>query len=167
MDAGFVAACDALLKDKLMTFQWYDEDHGVDGFYNGNKSGQALSFYHRKDGKVVALWKKSLVALSDDEGKTFSEPVKVPTFLMSGGKQWGQKTDDGRYAISYNPIEQTQYRFPLVVVTGEDGVLFDNMFLIQGEVPVRRFTGRWKDFGLVICVASKKEMVILRAMICG
>ncbi|MDI9868974.1 hypothetical protein [Flectobacillus roseus] len=146
-DAGFVASCDALLKDKLMTFQWYDEDHGVDGFYNGNKSGQALSFYHRKDGKVVALWKKSLVALSDDEGKTFSEPVKVPTFLMSGGKQWGQKTDDGRYAISYNPIEQTQYRFPLVVVTGEDGVLFDNMLLIQGEVPVRRFTGRWKDFG--------------------
>jgi hypothetical protein len=71
MDAGFVAACDALLKDKLMTFQWYDEDHGVDGFYNGNKSGQALSFYHRKDGKVVALWKKSLVALSDDEGKLF------------------------------------------------------------------------------------------------
>lgn len=146
-DAGFVTACDALLKDKLMTFQWYDEDHGVDGFYNGNKSGQALSYYHRKDGKVVALWKKSLVALSDDEGKTFSEPVKVPTFLMSGGKQWGQKTDDGRYAISYNPIEQTQYRFPLVVVTGEDGVLFDNMLLIQGEVPVRRFTGRWKDFG--------------------
>lgn len=146
-DAGFVAACDALLNDRLKTFQWYDEDHGIDGFYNHNKSGQALSYYHRKDGKVVALWKKSLTALSDDEGKTFSEPVKVPTFLMSGGKQWGQRTDDGRYAISYNPIEQTQYRFPLVVVTGDDGMLFDNMLLVHSEVPPRRFSGRWKDFG--------------------
>ncbi|MDQ1088344.1 hypothetical protein [Siphonobacter sp. SORGH_AS_1065] len=146
-DAGFVKACDDLLKDQLMNFQWYDEDHGLDGFYGGKEAGQALSYYHRKDGKVVALWKKSLTALSSDEGKTFSKPVKVPTLLMSGGKQWGQKTDDGRYAISYNPIEQTQYRFPLVVITGDDGIIFDDMLLVQGELPVRRFTGRWKDFG--------------------
>jgi hypothetical protein len=146
-DTAFVAACEALLRDRLMTFQWYDEDNGVDGFYNHNQSGQALSYFHRKDGKVVALWKKSLAGLSSDEGKTFSAPVKVPTFLMSGGKQWGQRTDDGRYAISYNPIEQTQYRFPLVVVTSDDGIVFDNMLLIQGELPPRRFTGRWKDFG--------------------
>ena len=66
---------------------------------------------------------------------------------MSGGKQWGQRTDDGRYAIFYNPIEQSQYRYPLVVVTGDDGIVFDHMLLIQGEVPVRRFSGRWKDFG--------------------
>ncbi|WP_229216083.1 hypothetical protein [Dyadobacter frigoris] len=146
-DAGFVASCDALLRDQLMTFQWHDEDSGADGFYNNKKAGSALSYYHRKDGKVVALWKKSLTAISSDEGKTFSDPVKVPTFLMSGGKQWGQKTEDGRYAISYNPIEQTQYRFPLVVVTGEDGIVYDNMLLVQGELPPRRFSGRWKDFG--------------------
>lgn len=146
-DAAFVKACDDLLKDPLMTFQWYDEDNGLDGFYNHKKAGQALSYYHRKDGKVVALWKKSLTALSSDEGKTFSQPVKVPTLVMSGGKQWGQRTDDSRYALSYNPIEQTQYRFPLVVVTGDDGILFDHMLLIQGELPPRRYTGRWKDFG--------------------
>ncbi|PQA61005.1 sialidase/neuraminidase family protein [Siphonobacter curvatus] len=146
-DAAFVKACDDLLKNPLMTFQWYDEDNGLDGFYNHKKAGQALSYYHRKDGKVVALWKKSLTALSSDEGKTFSQPVKVPTLVMSGGKQWGQRTDDGRYALSYNPIEQTQYRFPLVVVTGDDGILFDHMLLIQGELPPRRYTGRWKDFG--------------------
>ena len=93
------------------------------------KSGQALSFYHRKDGKVVSL-EKSLVALSDGR-KNFSEPVKVPTFLMSGGKQWGQKQTDGRYAIAITLLNKREYRFPLVVVTGEDGVLFDNMLLIQ------------------------------------
>ena len=146
-DAGFVAACDTLLKNQLMTFQWYDEDSGADGFYNGKKAGEALSYYHRKDGKVVALWKKSLSALSSDEGKTFSDTVKSPTFLMSGGKQWGQRTKDGRYALCYNPIESSEYRYPLVVVTGDDGILFDNMLLVQGEVPPRRFSGRWKDFG--------------------
>lgn len=147
-DKDFITACEELLKNSLMTFQWFEEDNGVaDNFYNGKEGKQALSYYHRKDGKVVALWKKSFAALSEDEGKSFSVPVKVPTLLMSGGKQWGQKTADGKYAISYNPIEQTQYRFPLVVITGDDGILYDNMLLVQGELPVRRYSGRWKDFG--------------------
>ena len=146
-DAGFVAACDGLLKNQLVTFQWHDEDGGADGFYHGKKAGEALSYYHRKDGKVVALWKKSLSALSSDEGNTFSDPIECPSFIMSGGKQWGQRTDDGRYALCYNPIDNSEYRYPLVVVTGDDGILFDHMLLVQGEVPPRRFSGRWKDFG--------------------
>jgi hypothetical protein len=146
-DTGFVQACNDLLKDPLMTFQWFDEDNGADGFYNGKQGKEALSYYHRKDGKTVGLWKMSFAALSDDEGKTFSTPVRVPTLLMSGGKQWGQQTTDGRYAICYNPIEQSEYRYPLVIITGDDGIIYDNMLLVQGEVPPRRFSGRWKDFG--------------------
>ena len=60
---------------------------------------------------------------------------------------WGQATEDGRYAICYNPIELDEYRYPLVVITGDDGISYDNMLLVQGEVPARRFMGRWKDFG--------------------
>ncbi len=146
-DQGFVQACDALLADKLYTLQWWEEDNGIDGFYTFRKSEQALSWYHRRDGKLVGLWKKSWCALSDDEGKTFSDPVKAETLVMSGGKMWGQRTDDGNYAISYNPIDQTQYRFPLALVTGSDGIIFDNLLLVQAEVPPRRFFGRWKDFG--------------------
>jgi len=150
-DQGFVEACHALLGDKLMTLQWREEDNGLDGFYKNNLDKsldiQALSYYHRKDGKVVALWKRSKAALSEDEGATFSPPVKVPTLTMAGGKQWGQRTDDGRYAICYNPIEMDEHRFPLVIITGDDGAIFDNMLLVQGEVPPRRFFGRWKDFG--------------------
>lgn len=146
-DQEFVASCDALLADKLMTLQWFDEDQGLDGFYKVKKAKEALSYYHRKDGKVVALWKRSHSALSSDGGITFSDPVKVPTLTMAGGKMWGQRTDDGRYAITYNPIELDEYRFPLVTITGDDGIIFDNMVLVQGEVPVRRFFGRWKDFG--------------------
>ncbi len=146
-DEGFLLACNSLLNNNLMTLQWFEEDNGVDGFYTFNKSKQAFNWYKRKDGKIVGLWKKSFAALSDDGGNTFSDPVEVNTFVMSGGKMWGQQTEDGKYAISYNPIDQTQYRFPLSIATSDDGIIYDNLLLVQGEVPVRRFSGRWKDFG--------------------
>lgn len=146
-EKGFVEACNALLGDKLMTLQWWDEDQGLDGFYDVKEAAQALSYYKRKDGKTVALWKWSQAGLSDDGGKTFSSPVKVPTLVMDGGKVWGQQTEDGRYAISYNPINNSEYRYPLILITSDDGIIYDDMLLVQGEVPPRRFYGRWKDFG--------------------
>jgi hypothetical protein len=149
-DKGFVKACNALLADRLKTLQWLDEDYGEDDFYGKGRvpdSLSAFSYYHRKDGKVVGLYKFSTATISDNEGQTFSPPVKASTLLMAGGKQWGQRTDDGRYAILYNPIELQEYRFPLIAITGDDGAVFDNMVLVHGEVPVRRFYGIWKDFG--------------------
>ena len=146
-DKEFVSAYDALLANKLMTLQWFEEDNGIDGFYTFNKSKQAFNWYSRKDGKIVGLWKKSYAALSNDGGHTFSDPVRVETFVMSGGKMWGQQTEDNRYTISYNPIDQTQYRFPLALTISDDGIIYDNLLLVQAEVPARRFTGRWKDFG--------------------
>ncbi len=149
-DTGFVSACNALLGDRLKTLQWRDEDDESDTLYAGNKNDDhlsALSYFQRKDGKTVMLWKKSKAALSDNNGLTFSYPVKVPTLIMSGGKNWGQQTDDGRYAMCYNPIESSEYRYPLIAITSDDGIIFDNMVLVQGEVPPRRFYGRWKDFG--------------------
>jgi hypothetical protein len=146
-DPGFIKACKALLNDKLKTLQWWDEDKGLDGFYSIQKAGSALSYFHRKDGNLVALWKRSMCAISEDGGTTFSKPVKSPTLIMAGGKNWGQKTKDGRYAMVYNPIEIDEYRYPLIVVSSDDGIIFDDMLLVQGEVPPRRFFGRWKDFG--------------------
>jgi hypothetical protein len=146
-DKGFIAACDSLLNDKLKTLQWFEEDNGADGFYSFNKSEQAFSWYKRKDGKTVGLWKHSYAALSDDEGFTFSDPVKVNTLVMSGGKMWGQQTEDSNYAISYNPIDNSEYRYPMALVTSENGIIYDNLLLVQAEVPPRRFFGRWKDFG--------------------
>lgn len=66
---------------------------------------------------------------------------------MAGGKQWGQQTEDGRYAITYNPIEMDEHRYPLITVTSDDGIIYDKMLIVQGEVPPRRFFGRWKDYG--------------------
>ena len=145
-DDGFVEACDELLKDNLKTMQWWDEDRGLDGFYSIKEAGSAFCYYHRKDGKITALWKRSYCAISED-GIHFSKPVKSPTLIMAGGKMWGQSTKDGRFAICYNPIERDEHRYPLIVISSDDGIIFDNMLLVQGEVPPRRFMGRWKDFG--------------------
>lgn len=98
------------------TMQWWDEDHGLDGFYSITEAGSAFNYYHRKDGKVTGLWKRSLCALSDD-GVHFSKPVKSSTLIMAGGKMWGQATEDGRFAICYNPIELDEYRYPLIVIS--------------------------------------------------
>ncbi|MCP4645644.1 MAG: hypothetical protein GY851_34685, partial [bacterium] len=146
-DEGFVEACEALLADKLMTSQWWDEDPRRDGTYAVKQAGEALCFYHRKDGNVVALWKWALGALSRDGGQSFSSPVKLPTLTMDGAKVWGQRTPDGRYALVYNPTVHSEHRYPLAMVTGDDGTIFDDMLLVHGEVPPRRFFGRWKDYG--------------------
>ena len=149
-DKGFKEACQALLNDKLKTLQWIDEDRGLDNFYTLKDSintVQATSYFHRKDGKVVALWKWSYAALSDDEGASWSKPVRIPSLIMAGGKQWGQRTKDGRYVICYNPIETQPYRYPLIAITSNDGITFDSMCVVHGEVPPRRFMGENKDFG--------------------
>ena len=149
-DKGFKEACQALLNDNLKTLQWIDEDRGLDNFYTLKDSintVQATSYFHRKDGKVVALWKWSYAALSDDEGASWSKPVRIPSLIMAGGKQWGQRTKDGRYVICYNPIETQPYRYPLIAITSDDGITFDSMCVVHGEVPPRRFMGENKDFG--------------------
>jgi hypothetical protein len=148
-DEGFRQACRALLADKLMTLQWWEEDRSRDGFYPdfGDRVLKALSYYHRKDGTVVGLWKGSWTALSTDEGRTWSPPVRVPTLAMAEAKVWGQRTPDGRYALLYNPRRDNRHRWPLAIVTGDDGVRFDELLTVQGEVPPRRYNGLDKAFG--------------------
>lgn len=146
-DAGFVEACRELLADKLVTLQWWEEDQGKDGFY-AVEGGKALSYYQRKDGKTVALWKGALAALSDDQGQTWSVPVPSPSIIVNGAKEWGQRMSDGTYAVVYNPTPDNLNRWPLAVITGEDGSLFDRMLCVEGEVPPIRYQGSCKTPGL-------------------
>lgn len=148
-DAGFVAACESLLNDRLMRMQWFDEE-GLDNdafSIRARNQPQAFNWFHRQDGALVGLFKWSLAALSFDEGRTWSEPVKCPTLQMTGAKISGRATSDGRYALIYNPNIDDDHRWPLAIVTGEDGIRFDNMLCVHGEVPPRRFNGKYKDFG--------------------
>lgn len=149
-DKGFVQACDVLLKDKLVTLQWWEEDRATDGFYTIKLDGaepKAFSFCHRSDGVVLGVWKAQLAALSADEGKTWTKLVKCPTIMECNAKTWVQRTDDGRYALVYDHSATRRNRFPLVVMTSDDCYEFDNMLSLHGEVPPLRYQGIHKNLG--------------------
>ncbi len=149
-DAGFVETCDALLADKLMTLQWWEEDRATDGFFtikpDKGVEPKALSFTHRPDGTVLGVWKNHY-ALSADEGKSWTPFGKATSLMPCGAKTWVQRTEEGRYALVYNHSLTRNNRFPLVVMTSDDCRDFDTMLCLHGEVPPKRFSGIFKNLG--------------------
>ncbi len=164
-DKGFLEACDALLDDKLISLQWWEEDRAEDGFFaidpskvpggdtfnknvvTASGAGKAFNFYHRPDGVVVGIWKNQFAALSKDNGKTWSDIVKDTTLWTTGAKTWGQKTDDGRYAIVHNQSATHRNRYPMVALVSEDGHDFDRMYALRSEVSPERYQGIHKNMG--------------------
>lgn len=146
-DQSFVAACEALLSDKLVTFQWWEEEKSNNDAFFPMTGHEAFNWYKRKDGKLVGLWKWSKAALSEDGGQSWSEVQRIPSLIMAGGKMWGEQTSDGKYALLYNPSPQGNHRWPLALLTSEDGETFDHMTVVNGEVPPRRYFGEHKNYG--------------------
>jgi hypothetical protein len=156
-DRPFVEACsEAAMNNMLLEQQdygmflgdrkmvWHSKTPPYKGFF---KFGKAFSFYQRQDGQWVGISKMGFVTHSPDEGKSWSEPV-IPSSLIAGSaKIWGQRTSDNRYVLAYNPDPKREKRFPLVVVSGEDGIHYRDMRVIHGEFPPLRYPGRYKDFG--------------------
>jgi len=159
-DKGLVEACDALLANKFVTDQWFELERGyppdayiqIPGIKADSKEARnkrkALSYFHRKDGAAVGIWKKAWTSISTDNGKTWSVPVQAPGVAQTFAKLWGQKTSDGRYALAYDPFsEPPGYRWPLAVVTSDDGITFNHMLVVDGELPFRRYQGYAKNNG--------------------
>ncbi|HEY4245241.1 MAG TPA: exo-alpha-sialidase [Lacunisphaera sp.] len=143
-DRGFVAACDALLANRLMTAQWWEEDQLDDsGFFSIR--GKALSFVHRPDGSVLGVWKNALVATTTDEGRTWTDKVFGGNLPNNASKYWLQRTADGKFALFFNPT--TRLRHPLAVVTSDDGKTFSHLWAVHGELPDQRFGGGFKNMG--------------------
>jgi hypothetical protein len=155
-DAGFVEACRDLLKDRLVTDQWFESQGGyppdayarVLGDYDPKAQRKALSFFRRQDGTVVGLWKKAWTAISTDDGRTWSKPVQATGVSRTFAKLWGQRTLDGRFALLYDPQDQPPgNRWPLAVTTSDDGITFGDMLCVHCEVPLRRYSGNSKNIG--------------------
>lgn len=142
-DPGFVEACQALIANKLVLNQMWEEDRSDDGFYSAR--GRALSFFHRADGAAVGIWKSAQVALSRDEGKTWTKQQFAPNLPVNSSKYWGQATTDGLYALVFNPT--TRLRHPLAVSTSSDGSDFKGLLAVHGELPDQRFGGGFKNMG--------------------
>lgn len=143
-DAGFVAACQALLANKLMTAQWWEEDQlDESGFYRVR--GKALSFVTRPDGSALGIWKNRLVATTTDRGETWTPTVFAGNMPNNGSKYWLQRTADGRYALVLNPTNRN--RHPLAIMTSADSATFTDLFAVHGELPDQRFGGYLKNMG--------------------
>ena len=151
-EEGFAECCEELLADALAVQQWAEENGDRDELirikHDGDGStNQAFCWYHMDENRVIGMWKHSRCAASSDGGKTWSKVTVSPSLVMSGQKVWAQKTADGRYAMVYDPTLESTHRWPMCVTTSEDGLAYDDMLLVHGEVPPMRFGGFWKDYG--------------------
>ncbi len=162
---GFINACEALLSDKLVTLQWWEEDRAKDGFYvvdpgdaegaayfsetitTSAGAGKAFNYYHRNDGVIVGIWKNQWSALSADEGLTWTPFTRNTSINPTGAKVWGQRLDDGTFALVHNQTAGYRNRYPMVVMHSDDGHEYDKMFVVNPEVPVRRYQGLHKRMG--------------------
>ncbi len=143
-DKNFVKACDELLANRLMVQQWNEEADRDDDLISLKGEYKAFNWYHLPNGNVVGWWKHALTAISTDEGKTWTKPTRAPGFVNNNAKIWGQRLDDGTYATIYNPSD---YRWPLAISTSKDGMNFDNLLLIHGEITPMRYGGNYKSYG--------------------
>ena len=144
-DKAFVKACEELLSKPLMMQQWVEEQDRDDPLIPLKDQFKAFSYYHLDDGRVVGWWKHALTSMSLDGGKSWEyHPMRAPGFVNSNAKIWGQKTSDGKYATVYNPSE---YRWPLGISTSSDGLNFDDLFLVHGEISSMRYGGNYKSYG--------------------
>ena len=161
-DKGFVTACQQLLGDRRFLLQqdygnlldpaqrmkWNDPKNWEGDAQlkkDADKYGKAMCFFERKDGAIVGVGKNRWVTISRDGGRTWTQPLRPESLVSGMGKVWGQRTSDGRYALIYNPDKER--RWPLAMLTSDDGISFGDPHAVHGELPSRRYEGLYKDPG--------------------
>lgn len=164
-DKDFLEACEALLADKLVTLQWWEEDRSNDGFYILNPgdvpgsaafsatistskgAGKAFNYYHRPDGAVVGLWKNKYSVMSPDNGETWTKISKNESLLVDGAKTWAQATDDGNYVVVHNQSATSRNRYPMTSMTSSDGNTFQDLLSLRSDNPTVRYQALHKNPG--------------------
>lgn len=144
-DKGFVDACNELLKSPLMMQQWVEEADRDDSLIPLKKELKAFSYYHLSNGNTIGLWKHALTSLSKDNGRTWEySPLRAPGFVNSNAKIWGQKTGDGKFLTTYNPSD---FRWPLALSISDNGLTYDKLLLVNGQISTMRYGGAYKSYG--------------------
>ena len=144
-DKNLVKAVDALIADPMQRMQWAEESDRGDDILPFKSPLKAFSGYTLPDGRKVGLWKHALTSISADGGNTWREPAyRAPGLVNSNAKIWGQRLSDGSYATVYNPAE---YRWPLAISLSNDGLDYNTLSLVHGEVTPLRHGGQFKSYG--------------------
>ncbi|MBB3186991.1 MGH1-like glycoside hydrolase domain-containing protein [Microbacter margulisiae] len=145
-DQGFVDACNELLSKPLMMQQWNEEADRNDPLIPLKLDFKAFDYYHLPNGNVVGLWKCAVTSISKDNGRTWlTHPQRAQGFVNGNAKIWGQRTSDGRYSTVYNP--SSFYRWPLAISTSNDGLNYNDMYLVHGDLTPMRYGGNFKNPG--------------------
>ena len=161
-DQKFAEACRQLLADKTYLRQqdydvlldpperlkWFNPANWVADEYElkaAEDFGKASCFFTRKDGALVSVSKKRWVTISRDGGVTWTQPTRPASLLTGMGKVWGQRLSNGRYALIYNP--DASRRWPLAMLTSEDGITFSKPVAQHGELVGKRYEGSGKSPG--------------------
>lgn len=142
----FKEACRDLLSNQLVTSQWWEEQR-FDSLLEHAPNGKALAYYHLPDGRIMGVFKDSLVSISCDGGQSWSRPCPSASIETSTGKVWGQRTTNAQYALVYNPSPDAAHRWPLAMVSGHDGIHFSNLSAIVPEISPSRYEGQLKNLG--------------------
>lgn len=144
-DKQFVKAVDALIADPMQRMQWAEESDRGDDILPFKSPLKAFSGYTLADGRKVGLWKHALTSISADGGNTWREPAyRAPGLVNSNAKIWGQRLSDGSFATVYNPAE---YRWPLAISLSSDGLEYNTLSLVHGDVVPLRHGGQFKSYG--------------------
>jgi hypothetical protein len=143
-DKDFVAACEELLNSPLYMMQWVEEADRNDPLIPLKKDYKAFSYYHLNDGRVVGLWKNGLTSVSADEGRTWAPVLRAPGVVTGNAKVWGQRLSDGVFATVYDPSE---FRWPLAISLSNDGLAYDDLWLVHGDITPLRYKGAEKSRG--------------------
>ena len=123
------------------------------GFPPGEGKPLEPSQFRRPDGSLVMLFRdqassfRKLASLSFDDGLSWSAPA-LTSILDSRSKQCAGNLPDGRAFMVWNPALGKSRRL-LALATSPDGVLFQRAWLLlgPGDLPPRRFPGRYKTLG--------------------
>lgn len=145
-DKKFRQAVDEILSSPLYWMQFVEECDREDAHLPLKNEYKAFNYYTLPDGKtLVSLWKHALTSHSEDGGVTWDTLVhRAPGFVNSNAKIWGQRTTDGLYATVYNPSE---YRWPLGISLSADGLDYQTLNLVHGDISQMRYGGNYKSNG--------------------
>jgi hypothetical protein len=142
-DQEFIRACESFLSDRVRRIQWWEEDYkatDADTFYMPYEREKAFCFYTISDSLTIGLFKSRMITFTTDRGQSWAKPRREESLTYGGAKIWGQRLDNGRYALVYNPTDASE-RHPLCVAVSWDGLHFDSLAVVHGEVPVKRYWG--------------------------
>ena len=145
-DKKFRQAVQEVLDSPLYWMQFVEECDRQDPHLPLAKEYKAFCYYTLPDSQtIVSLWKHALTSHSEDGGQTWDTLVhRAPGFVNSNAKIWGQRLSDGSYATVYNPSE---YRWPLGISLSADGLDYQTLNLVHGDITQMRYGGNYKSNG--------------------